>query len=180
MNSNKVLLMWLRTTKMQDKPQISLDCMSFAVTFFPLRFFSISSCHQLCKRKSSRIPGKVSSIATESKAVVGRYLHLALVCVSWQSVGKRSQKYFLENVFVPMSEGIYLLITVECEQITRVRANSDLTCCQKGALHIMRELVIAEFFESEIRKYRTRQESYLNARKSYLKVVYILKSRYVS
>lgn len=61
-----------------------------------------------------------------------------------------------------------------------MRANSDLTYCQNGALHIMHELVIAEFFESEIRKYRMRQVSYLNAIKCYLKVVYILKSTYVN
>lgn len=44
LNSNRLLLVWLRTTKMQDTFQISLDCMSFAVTFLPPRFFSIFHC----------------------------------------------------------------------------------------------------------------------------------------
>ena len=57
----------------------------------------------------------MSAVATGSKAAVDGYFHLAIavVCASWQSVGKRSQKYFLENVSVHMSEGIDLLVTLE-------------------------------------------------------------------
>jgi len=60
----------------------------------------------------------MSSVTTGSNAVVDGYFGLAivLVCVSWQSVGKRRQKYFLENVSVHMSESLDLLVTLEQNQ----------------------------------------------------------------
>lgn len=59
------------------------------------------------------------SSGTGSKAVIDEYflLAIALVCVSSKSVGKTSQKYFLENVSIHMSVGIDHLLTLERKRV---------------------------------------------------------------
>lgn len=97
-------LMPIRNTRTKKYPPKLFKVFSWTA-FDELVFWWVP---ELCRWRSSRIPGKDSSVATGSKAVVDGYFHLAIALA-----GKRSQKYFLENVSVYMSESIDLLVTLE-------------------------------------------------------------------